>query len=158
MSKVCISLEDDDFQKCLKKSFLDKKRIKKIMDTIGELEKAENEHFSMGGKDRTNLNRFGKTLSAMNQKDIYCLEVGTDRFLAHVVEDEKSKVFVWFWGGSHEAYNKMLKNLSNNKSLNVSAEKIEEEKQKAGITENIKSVTGKFRDDLSNNKFNKKHS
>ncbi len=147
MSKVCISLEEDGFQKCLKKSFVDKKKIKKIMDTIGELEKAENEHFAMGGGDRAKLNRFGKTLSKMGQKDIYCLEVGTDRVLAHVVEDEKSKVLVWFWGGPHEAYNNMLKNLSNNKALNVSAEKIEEEKQKVWVTENIRNVTGKFRDE-----------
>ncbi len=145
MTKLCLSMKDDGFDKCLRKNFVDKKKSKKILETIEQLEKAENEHFSTGGGDRTRLNKFGKTLSKMGQKDIYCLEVGTDRVLGHVVEDEKSKIFIWFWAGSHEAYNNMLKNLSNNKIINVSEEEINKEKEK--MLASVKSLTGKYRGD-----------
>ncbi len=139
MNKECLSMKDESFDKCLKKGFGDKKKIAKIFETIKQLEQAENEHFSTHGTDRTKLNRFGKTLSKMGQKDIYCLEIGTDRVLAHVIEDDKAKIFVWFWGGSHEAYNNMLKNLSNNKSLNIS----DEEKTKIGTMNIVKDIRSK---------------
>jgi len=104
-------MKDESFDKIIKKEFADKKKLKKIYDTIKELEDSENEYMSLGQKDRTKLNQFGKTLSRMGHKDTYSLEIGTDRFLAHIIENDKAKIYVWFWGGSHEKYNHMLKHL-----------------------------------------------
>ena len=133
-------MKDDSFDKILKKEFTDKKRIKKIYDTIKDLEVAENEYMISNEKDRKKLNQFGKTLSKIGHKDTYCLEIGTDRFLAHVVEDEKAKIFIWYWGGSHEKYNNVLKNLpapkndsnfKNKVNGKISELEIEEDKQNA---------------------------
>ncbi len=151
MAKKCFSMKDESFDKILKKEFPDKKKLQKIYETIKELENSENEYMSSGQKDRTKLNKFGKTLSRMGQKDTYCLEVGTDRFLAHVIEDEKSKVYVWYWGGSHEKYNNVLKNLPKKKNNPDFEDKVSEkltelevEDKKANACKNISSMREEY--------------
>ncbi len=136
MAKKCFSMKDESFDKILKKEFADKKKLQKIYNTISELENLENEYFNSGGKDRNKLNQFGKTLSKMGHKDTYCLEVGTDRFLAHIIEDEDVKIFAWYWGGSHDKYNNVLMNLPKPKS--DIEKKIEEEK--SNVVKNIQSI------------------
>lgn len=112
----------DSFKKCLTKDF-DKKRIKKIIERMKDLESAENEHLVHGGADRSKLNQFGKTLSKAGHKDIYSLELGTDRFLAKIIETPYETYYIFYWGGSHEKYNNIIKNLDANKLPEDNAKK-----------------------------------
>lgn len=112
----------DSFKKCLFKDF-DKNRIKKIIERMKDLEAAANEHLVHGGSDRSKLNQFGKTLNKAGHKDIYSLEIGTDRFLAKIIETPYDTYYVFYWGGSHEKYNNIIKNLDTNKLPEDNAKK-----------------------------------
>lgn len=114
MSKIAKSLKVDSFSKCIKKDF-DSKDAKKIYQTIERFEQSENDFLKGLDPNRQKVNLFGKSLSRMGQKDIYCLEIGTDRALAKIVEQDNVKVFVWFWAGSHEKYNNVLKQIIHQK-------------------------------------------
>lgn len=102
------------FKKCLEKDF-DKKRVKKIIERIQELEVVANEYLSSGGTDRSKVNQFGKTLSKTGNKDIYSLELGTDRLIAKIVEMEGCQYYLFYWAGSHEKYNYVIKNIDTNR-------------------------------------------
>lgn len=104
----------DSFTKCLEKNF-DNKRRRQIEERIESFLKAEQEFVASGGKDIQKMSTFGKTLGKMGQKDVYSLELGTDRFLAKIMEVNNTKYYVFYWAGSHEKYNKYIKNLESNK-------------------------------------------
>lgn len=150
MAKKCFSVKEDSFDKVLKKNF-DHQRIKKIYDRIKELENAENEFLESTEKARAKLNQFGKSLSAINKSEIYCLELGTDRILAMVVEDENKKVYAWFWGGPHEKYNNEFRHAAKNKKgpnisdeeINAKSAEIDAENKKAGVIKNINVIRDK---------------
>lgn len=158
MTKKCYSVKVDSFGKHLKKDF-NSKQIEKIYEKIKELEAAENQYMESSHGDRTKLNHFGKTLSKIGHKDIYCLEVGTDRFLAKVIENDQSKVFAWYWAGSHEKYNNVLKQIAQNKKGHDSIDEevatqiktIDAEKTKEESLKKISEMRG-------GNSLNKHHS
>lgn len=118
MEKRCFSLQTKDFEDCLQSYYhyktpkegegskpeKENKRLNKLMEVMHEIEKKENDPCY-----KSSVPIKGKTLHQQNDKNIYSLEIGYDRAMAVIVEQDKKKIYVWFWVGSHEEYSSKLK-------------------------------------------------
>lgn len=152
MTKRCFSIMTPDFEKSIKA--LDADQRKKLKSQISELENMENDHTLVPEGKISAASHFGKTLSKVN-RNIYCMEIGTDRALAVIIKKEDKKIYAWFWGGPHEEYNKMYKkqNVLDKKENQVAStnsaeitEKIEEIKvqEKTQVIDKIKGTREKY--------------
>ena len=109
-NKKCRSIFTDDFMKSLKKT--DASTAKLIMTEIDKLMEYENNPALVPkgpkGEDKIPHLMGGKMLTSQNST-IYSLEPRLKiRGLAHVTQREGVKVYVWLWGGPHEAYNDLI--------------------------------------------------
>lgn len=147
MDKVCFSVMTEDFKKCLAK--MDADHAKKILDTISHLEEMENDRTKIPHGKMSPETVVGNRLTSLN-KNTYALKTQNfDRALAVVVKKEGKKVYIWYWGGSHEEYNKEIKpnKLQNTEKLetNKNAQSIDSQlsqmKSKEEVAENIRSMS-----------------
>ena len=144
-------------------------RIKKIYEQIADLEAMENDHSLVPEGINSASERYGKVLSAQKTKQIYSMKLGRDdRFMAVIIEKDNKKIYAWFWGGPHEAYNKKLnanKLKKKSNTLNVKVEEQIDEKikeleieakatNKNSVMESISSVKNKH--DTNKNGHHKK--
>ena len=114
MEKKCISVKTQDFEKTLKKMG-DKLKSNKILKKIDELTSAENNIDLLpknadGSLKSSAAEYFGKRLNVNHE--VYSLDVAHGeglRALALVVEEENVKMYVWFWGGTHNDYDTQIK-------------------------------------------------
>lgn len=166
MEQKCFSVKSADFEKAIKS--LGKVKIDKLLERMRRLEEMENNPSLLPQGMRSAQSVFGKTLSKMNRKEIYVLEMGDDRAMAVVIEKDNKKIYAWFWGGSHEDYNKKLNAKALHESqLNVTAsqsivinEKIGEMKKDESKMPNpvsrAKDIRQKYpHDSKSKNKYNR---
>lgn len=162
MEKRCFSVQSADFEKTIKAAF-NKDKIKKIYEKIKDLEDLENDRDALAtDKKSQRAPVHGKTLSKMEKKNIYVLEVGTDRFMAVIIEKDNKKIYAWFWGGSHESYNHKIKTIGNlnqveNTVIKTQKNAIEEGivslKSKEQVTDKIKEMHQEYGQDKPKGKF-----
>lgn len=105
--KKCHSIRTKEFEKALKKSGAQIARV--ILKQIEQLEYYENNPEKLPDGIKSPEMTSGKMLAKLN-RNIYSLEPAHSvRALAHVVQRDGVKVYVWLWGGTHEEYNNKLK-------------------------------------------------
>lgn len=139
MTIKSVFIKNSDFEKCLKT--IGKKKSEKLLEKMKELEKMENDHSLVPEGKKSAENTFGKRLNV--NKNTYVLELGFDRAMALVVEKDNKKIFVWFWCGSHEEYNKKLKAQNLNKNENTILNNQMEE-----INEGISEIKARNREEV----------
>lgn len=108
MNKRCFSVKTEEFEKSIKK--MNSVRVKQFYENLAKLEAMVQDPKLLPDNARNAESVYGKLLTRMDNKNIYVMEVGFDRMMAVVIEKENEKIFAWFWGGPHEAYNKKLDN------------------------------------------------
>lgn len=157
MEKTCFSVMTEDFKKCLTK--MGDEHARKVLETISYLEEMENDRSKIPQGKMSPESVVGDRLTVLNKNTFALKTKNFDRALAVVVKKEGKKIFIWYWGGSHEEYNKEIKpnklhnsernetskqaNLIDNKISEISKEK---------TAENVKNM----RENCSYNKSHKK--
>lgn len=137
MKKICVSIETDDFKKGMKDIPEDIRE--ETQKFIQELIDAEN-NFNPGDKTKDKEEKafprqeYGNTLSAQDNRNIFSLKTKYRfRFVAAVIEDEKTKSYVWFFAKSHEAYKKEIvhrtKELRQKENQLSNSQKVEDAKE-----------------------------
>lgn len=131
-TKKCHSIYTKEFLDALKKS--DSNVSKSIMKSIAKLEGYENDRSTLPDGITVPELACGKMLSEVN-RTIYSLEPKYKiRAFAHVTQQDGVKVYVWLWGGTHEAYSKIIHKAALDKDEKNSNQKYGEE-IKSKITE-----------------------
>jgi mRNA-degrading endonuclease RelE of RelBE toxin-antitoxin system len=164
MEKKCFSVMTDKFEKSIQD--LSKDHRKKLFEQIEKLEEMENNPDAITKFPGTH---FGKTLTSVN-RNIYVMEIGTDRALAVIVKKDDKKVYTWFWGGSHESYNKTFTHQSELKKKEHSVRehteviideriaeiKKESQSSKSNVLGNMHNIRDKHNNHGSKNSHHKK--
>lgn len=164
MLKKCFSIKSSSFEKSIKN--VEQKTINRINAAIEKLESDETEYFASNTKGLLPHLKHGNCLTAMGQNNIYVLKVGTDRAIASILEKDNQKIYVWFWGGTHEKYNELLKAKKlqeKGRNVNASSETTSsiqtkmEEMRKQAQTQKPHYSNEEYNHYDDNNRDNKKH-
>lgn len=116
--KRCHFIESSSFTESLEKTHPE--NAKMIREKMKELEFYENNPDKLPDGIKSPELKCGKMLTNVN-KTIYSLEPNLKiRALAHVTQKDGVKVYVWLWGGRHEAYNDEISASKLNKRENNS--------------------------------------
>lgn len=137
MKKICVSIETEDFKKGM--TDIPKDIREETQKFIQKLIDAEN-NFDPDDKTKDKEEKafprqeYGNTLSAQDNRNIFSLKTKYRfRFIAAVIEDEKTKSYVWFFADSHEKYSSKIKNrtkeLRQKENQLSNSQKVEDEKE-----------------------------
>lgn len=152
MEQKCFSIKTPDFDDSMQ--LFDSEKRKKILEKINKLEAMENDRSLIPHGKQHPSTVYGKTLSKLN-KNIYVMEHGDDRIMSVIIEKDNKKIYVWYWAGAHEEYNKKINTESklNNVEKNVTAtsskdvsEKLIEITAKEKALGNMKQMQDKYGD------------
>lgn len=133
MTKNCFSIITPEFEKELA-SMGEDAQIK-IINQIARLEEMENDRSKIPNGYQSPESVVGDRLTVLNKNTFALKTANWDRALAVVHKEQGKKIFIWYWTGSHESYNRKLK-----AAQLASSEKSTLSKNQEAISEGIKQL------------------